>query len=246
MIKTEWLRDGQIIAIRPEGEIEEEDFRRVGGVVDPVIARKGRLEGLMIDARGFAGWNDTHALLAHLRFVSEHQPKVARIAVVGDQWWLSAAPTMEPFFGTPIRVFATDDEAAARAWLLESPPEPATISFLPESEGAIVALRVTGRLRDADYSILKEELNGRLPETGKLRMLVIMDEGFRGWTPKACFDDIAMAFSPWNRRFEKLAVISGPGLVRWFLEHFPTAIMPYEIKVFPSEELDAAWAWVRA
>lgn len=146
----------------------------------------------------------------------------------------------------PIRVFAASEEDAAKAWLLESPPEPATITFLPESKGAEVALRVTGRLRDADYENLKAELTRRLPESGKLRMLVIMDEDFRGWTPKACFDDMAMAFSPWSRRFEKLAVVSGPGLVRWCVENFPSAIMPYQIKVFLPEELGAAWAWLRA
>jgi hypothetical protein len=246
MIKTEWLRDDEVFAVHPEGPVDDGDFQQVGNAIDPVIARKGRLEGLLIDARGFAGWDDTHALLAHLRFVRDHQPKVARIAAVGDQWWLRAAPTMEPFFGTPIRVFAASDEDAAKAWLLESPPEPATITFLPESEGAQVALRVSGRLRDADYENLKAELTRRLPESGKLRMLVIMDEGFRGWTPKACFDDIAMAFSPWRHRFEKLAVVSGPGLVRWCVANFPSAIMPYQIKVFLPEELDAAWAWLRA
>ncbi len=246
MIRTEWLRDDEVFAIHPEGAIGDDDFQQVGNAIDPVIARKGRLEGLLVDARGFAGWDDTRALLAHLRFIHEHQPKVARIAAVGDQWWLRAAPTMEPFFGTPIRVFAASEEGAAKAWLLESPPEPATITYLPESEGAQVALRVTGRLRDADYENLKAELTRRLPESGKLRMLVIMDEGFRGWTPKACFDDIAMAFSPWSHRFEKLAVVSGPGLVRWCVANFPSAIMPYQIKVFLPEELDAAWAWLRA
>jgi len=210
-----------------------------------VIGRKGRLEGLMVDARGFAGWDDTRALLAHLRFVNSHVTRVARIAAVGDQWWLRAAPAMEPFHGTPIRVFGAAEEEAAQAWLLESPPEPATITFLPESEGAMVALRVSGRLRDADYENLKVELTRRLPDSGKLRMLVIMDEDFRGWTPKACFDDIAMAFAPWRHRFEKLAVISGPGLVRWCVAHFPAAIMPYQIKAFLPEEIDAAWAWVR-
>ena len=53
MIKTEWLRDYEVIAIHSEGEIDEDDFRQVGNVIDPVIARKGRLEGLMVDARGF-------------------------------------------------------------------------------------------------------------------------------------------------------------------------------------------------
>ncbi len=245
MINTEWLREDSVFAVRPEGAIDDTDFARVGAIIDPVIARKGRLEGLMVDARGFAGWDDTRALLAHMRFVHQHQPKVARIAAVGDQWWLRAAPAMEPLFGTPIRVFGASEEDAAKAWLLESPPEPAVITFLPGSEGDLIGVRVAGCLRDADYDDLKAELTRRLPESGKLRMMVIMDEDFRGWTPKACFDDIAMAFAPWRHRFERLAVISGPGLVRWCVAHFPSAIMPYQIKVFLPEETDAAWVWLR-
>ncbi len=246
MIHTEWLRDDEVIAVRPEGEFDEDDFLKVGNVIDPVIARKGRLEGLMVDARGFAGWDDTRALLAHLRFVHAHQPKVARIAVVGDQWWLSAAPTMEPFYGTPIKVFAATGEDAAKAWLLDSPPEPATVTLLPESDGALVGVRVTGRLRDADYQKLQADLLQRLPADGKLRLLTVIDEDFRGWTPKACLDDIAMAFAPWSRRFEKLALVAGPGLVRWCAEHFPAALLPYPMKVFSPAEIDAAWAWLRA
>jgi hypothetical protein len=246
MIHTEWLRDGEVLAVRPDGEIDEEDFGRVAELVDPVIERKGRLDGLMVDARGFRGWDDAHALVAHLRFVHEHQPKVARIAVVGEQWWLRAAPAMEPFYGTPIRVFAPAEEETARAWLLERAPEPEAVTLLPESKGALVGIRVTGRLRDSDYERLQAELSKRLPEEGKLRLMAIIDEDFRGWTPKACFDDIAMAFSPWRQRFDRLALVAGPGMVRWFVEHFPAALLPYPVKVFAPQETEAAWAWLRS
>jgi stage II sporulation SpoAA-like protein len=245
MINTEWLREDEVFAIRPEGAIDDEDFLEVGNTIDPVIARKGRLEGLLVDTRGFAGWDDAHALLAHMRFVHDHQPKVARIAVIGDHWWLRTAPSFEPFYGTPIRVFAAAEEDAAKAWLLDSPPEPATVTLLPESDGPVVGLRVTGRLRDADYEKLKADLTERLPEGGKLRLLMVIDENFRGWTPKACLDDFAMMFEPWRHRFEKLAMVSGPGLVRWTAEHFPAALLPYPVKVFPLEEIDAAWTWLR-
>jgi len=218
----------------------------VADAVDPVIARAGRLEGLMIDARGFAGWDDTRALIAHLRFLNAHVDRVARIAVVGDQWWLRAAPAMEPLHGTPVRVFAAAEGDAATAWLLESPPEPAGVTVLPQSEGDVLGVRVSGRLRDADYKALQAELTARLPEDGKLRLVAVIDEGFRGWTPKACLDDIAMAFSPWSRRFEKLAVVAGPGLVHWCATHFPAGLLPYPMKVFEPGEIDAAWAWLRA
>lgn len=245
MIRTEWLREDAVLAVHPEGPLDDGDFERAAGIVDPVIARRGRLEGLLVDARAFAGWNDAGALAAHLRFVHAHQPKVARIAVVGDQWWLRAAPAIEPFYGTPIRVFDSSEEAAARSWLLESPPEQPNVSILPESEGTMIGVRVTGRLRDDDYQTIQAELAARLPEDGKLRLLAVIDEGFRGWTPKGCLDDIAMAFSPWRHRFEKLAVVAGPGLLRWCAEHFPSALLPYPVKVFGPEQTEAAWSWLR-
>jgi len=246
MIDTEWLRENAVLAVHPKGPVDNSDFEQVGALVDPVIERNGRLEGLMVDARGFAGWDDTRALLAHLRFVNAHIDRVARIAVVGDQWWLRAAPAMEPFHGTPVRVFAAAEEEAAKAWLLESPPAPATVTLLPDSQGAMIGIRVTGRLRDADYKQFQVDLMARLPEGGKLRLLAVIDEDFRGWTPKACFDDIAMVFSPWRERFEKLAVVAGPGLIRWCVEHFPSALLPYPMKVFAPDQIDAAWAWLRA
>lgn len=246
MIETEWLREDAVFAVHPQGAVGDKDFAQVGAEVDPVIARKGRLEGLMVDARGFGGWDDAHALLAHLRFVSAHVTKVARIAVVGDQWWLRAAPAIEPFHGTPIRVFAAAEQDAAKAWLLESPPEPATVTLMPESEGALVGVRISGRLRDEDYKDFQTELLKRLPEDGKLRLLAVIGEDFRGWTPKACFDDIAMVFLPWSRRFEKFAVVAGPGLVRWCADHFPAALLPYPMKLFAPDEIDAAWDWLRA
>jgi len=246
MIDIEWLREDEVLAVRPTGEIEEADFDAVGGLIDPAIARRGRLEGLLLDARGFAGWDDTRALVAHMRFVNAHVAKVARIAVVGDQWWLRAAPTMEVFTGTPVRVFGAGEAEAARAWLLESPPEPAALTFLPESAGDLVAIRIAGRLRDADYDTLKAELVRRLPDEGRLRMLVIVDEAFRGWTPRACLDDIAMAFAPWRHRLGRLAIVAGPGLVRWFAANFPAGLLPYPIEVFPPDEIDRAREWLAA
>jgi len=246
VIHVDWLREGEVARIRPEGPVDEADFDTVASAIDPVIAERGRLEGLMVDARGFEGWDDMPSLLAHLRFVHAHQPKVARIAVLGDQWWLTAAPAVEPVYGTPVRVFAGAEEAAARAWLLETPPAPTPVTVLPGTEGPVVGVRIAGRLRDADTESLRETLRAHLPEDGGIRLLAVIDEEFRGWTPRACLDDLAFAFSPWRHRFEKLAVVAGPGMVRWWTEHFPTALLPYPVKVFGRDETEAAWAWLRA
>lgn len=245
MVHPEWLRDEEILMVRPDDELKEEDFALMASVVDPVIARRGRLEGLLIDARGFEGWDDAKALMAHMRFVKRHVQKVARIAVIGDQWWLNAAEAIiDPVFGTPARVFLSKQADEARAWLMDRPPEPKAVQVLPESAAGRFAIRVTGRLRDADYDALLKEMEAALPPSGKLDMLVEVDPGFRGWTPRALFDDLAIAFSPWRRRFRRIAMIAQPGLVRWFAENFPAALIPYEIKVFGPDGAGAARTWL--
>ena len=227
MIHPEWLRDDEVLMVRPDDELTEGDFDLIGQMVDPVIARAGRLEGLLIDARGFEGWDDAKALLAHLRFVNKHVEKVARIAVIGDQWWLGAAEAViDPAFGTPVRVFLSKQADEAKAWLLERPPEPAPVQILPESEGARIGMRLTGRLRESDYDDLLRKMEAALPEKGKLDVLVVIDPAFRGWTPRAFFEDIALAFSPWRRRFRRVAMVAPKGVLRWFAQNFPDALIP--------------------
>ncbi len=245
MIHPEWLRDEEVLMVRPDDELTEEDFALMAKIVDPVIKRRGRLEGLLIDARGFEGWDDAKALLTHIRFVNAHVDKVARIAAIGDQWWLNAAEAIiDPAFGTPVRVFLTKQADEARAWLLDRPPEPSPIEILAESVDGKIGIRLTGRLRQADYDALLPRLEKALPDTGKLDMLVEVDPGFRGWTPKAFFEDLALAFSPWRRRFRRVAMVAQPGILSWFARNFPDKLIPYEFRVFGPEEKDAAWAWL--
>ncbi len=245
MLHPEWLRSEEVLSVRPDDELSGSDFDMMAEIVDPVIERNGRLEGLLLDARGFEGWDDAKALLAHMRFVRDHVDKVARIAVIGDQWWLNAAEAVvDPAFGTPVRVFLSKQADDARAWLLDRPPEPATVQILPESDGGRMGIRITGRLREADYDALLKEMEAALPDSGKLDMLVEVDPGFRGWTPRAFFEDLALAFSPWRRRFRRVAMVAQPGFMRWFAQNFPEALIPYEFKVFKADQKDAAWDWL--
>ena len=50
MIVCELLRDKGILLITPEGPLAASDFQKVAALVDPYIAEKGALKGLMISA----------------------------------------------------------------------------------------------------------------------------------------------------------------------------------------------------
>jgi hypothetical protein len=118
MIEHELLRDAGVLVVTPRGPLQAADFERLAGAVDPYIAERGGLAGLMIYAESFPGWKDFAGLVAHLRFVREHQRKIRKIAAVTDSGFLSIAPRIaQHFVRAEVRHFPYADRALALAWL---------------------------------------------------------------------------------------------------------------------------------
>ncbi len=118
MIHHELLRDRGILTLEPKGRLEAADFGAIAAIVDPYIEQHGGLNGLLILAAKFPGWDDFAALLSHLRFVRDHHRKIRRIAVVSDSAVLSVAPKIaNHFVSAEIRTFDVADRAAALVWL---------------------------------------------------------------------------------------------------------------------------------
>lgn len=123
MIKFELMRDQGILILSPEGPLEKADFERLAQEVDPFIAANGKLNGLMIVAEAFPGWDSFGALVSHLRFVKDHHRKVARVAAITDSEVLKIMPHIaRHFVAAEIRQFPSDQRAEALAWLGASIP----------------------------------------------------------------------------------------------------------------------------
>jgi hypothetical protein len=118
MIEHELQRERGILILKPKGPLQAADFAALAAVVDPYIESRGDLNGLMIDAPSFPGWDDFAALVSHLRFVRDHHRKIRRIAVVSDSALLSVGPKIaNHFVSADVRPFSAADRAAAFAWL---------------------------------------------------------------------------------------------------------------------------------
>jgi hypothetical protein len=118
MLEFELLEDKGVLILRPHGALSAHDFLRVAQQVDPFIAANGRLDGLLIDAPGFPGWDSFGALIEHLKFVRDHQHHIERIAAVSDSPLLHLAPSIAQHFAHPeFRAFAANQKAEALAWL---------------------------------------------------------------------------------------------------------------------------------
>ena len=118
MIHFELLRARGVLIITPQGPLEKTDFELVGQEVDPFIAAKGKLTGLMIYAKSFPGWKNFEALLAHLKFVGEHQRLIERVAAVTDSEFLTIMPSIVTHFvHAEVKHFGLDEKERALAWL---------------------------------------------------------------------------------------------------------------------------------
>jgi hypothetical protein len=118
MLEFELLEDKGILILRPHGALSAHDFLRVAQQVDPFISSYGRLDGLLIDAPAFRGWDSFDALIEHLKFVRDHQHHIDRIAAVSDSALLHLAPRLAQHFAHPeFKAFAANQKAEALAWL---------------------------------------------------------------------------------------------------------------------------------
>ncbi|MFW6154974.1 MAG: STAS/SEC14 domain-containing protein [Planctomycetota bacterium] len=110
-----------------------------------------------------------------------------------------------------------------------------------ETGGAVMEVRLSGKLTRADYEHFVPEVDRRLVEHDKLRLLVIM-ENFHGWTAGALWDDIKFDAKHF-RDIDRLAFV---GETRWqqgmatFCKPFTTA----KIRYFEPDDLDEARRWL--
>lgn len=117
------------------------------------------------------------------------------------------------------------------------------IEILPESRGNILGFRATGTLSDRDYKeIVIPKLESLFAAHGKLNVLFFMDEDFEGWDMKGAWDDASYGMKH-RADFEKLALVGGPEWVHWCFK-LAGFLMKGEIRIFPVDELEKAWAWI--
>jgi len=118
MIRHELLRENGVLIVRPEGALSSTDFDELARVVDPYLEEQGKLDGLMIVARCFPGWEDLAGLVSHLKFVKDHHRKIRKVAAVTDDRLVSVMPRfVNHFVSAEVRRFGPDEEPQALSWL---------------------------------------------------------------------------------------------------------------------------------
>jgi len=118
VIDAELFREDGILTVFPTGALAERDFTALAGLVDPFIEAHGQLDGLMVVAERFPGWDSFAALTTHIRFVRNHESVIRRVAVVTDSPLLELLPALaRHFIKAEVRRFPFEQRDAAFDWL---------------------------------------------------------------------------------------------------------------------------------
>lgn len=111
------LPERGVIVVELAAALRAQDFDALAVTADNWIEAHGQLQGLVIHARDFPGWENAAGLFRHLRFVRDHHRHIARVALAADSRLAELAPRLASHFvAADVRKFGYDELAQAVAW----------------------------------------------------------------------------------------------------------------------------------
>ncbi len=115
--------------------------------------------------------------------------------------------------------------------------------ILPVNEDtSILALKVSGKLTDADYRQFLPVLEEMIRKVGRISLYIELKD-FEGWEVKAAWDDLRFDLQH-DDDFKRIAVVADRPLIH-AVTGFVNFFSHIEMRFFDNNETDAAWDWLR-
>lgn len=114
--------------------------------------------------------------------------------------------------------------------------------LLPVNVDDVVAFKATGKLTDEDYQKLIPVLENQIREHGKVSLYVELED-FKGWEPKAAWDDLAFGLKH-DEDFRRIAIV-GDNVLEKEAIALVSLFTQSEMRFFKQADADKAWEWLR-
>ena len=119
-IIPKFLRDKEVLVVEVNGPLSREDFDAISAEVDPWIEKRHGLNGIVVHAKHFPGWENLGSFLRHVEFVGEHHRKIARVGLAADGILPEFLPKLaNHFVNAEIKHFTYDNLDKAVEWAAE-------------------------------------------------------------------------------------------------------------------------------
>ncbi len=106
-----------VIVVEVRGALRAQDLDALALTADSWIKVRGDLQGIVIHAHEFPGWESLGTLLEHVRFIRDHHQKVKRIALAADSKLANIVQRMAGHLvKTEVKTFSYDALESAIDW----------------------------------------------------------------------------------------------------------------------------------
>lgn len=120
MLSIDLNETNGIAIIEPAGKLSESDFQSAAEVIDPFIEKTGKLNGLIIHAPSFPGWDSFSAMTTHLTFVKNHHKNIRCVALATDSTAAGFAEHISShFISAKIKSFPFNELESAKQWIID-------------------------------------------------------------------------------------------------------------------------------
>lgn len=245
MLHTEIRARENIAVITPDGPISDSDIKALTAEIDSYINKSDLVPNLVIHAKPVPYWTGFKALQAHLGFVRNHHELVRKVAIVSDSklLWL-ARVLVNHFVGARVRRFNEDALDDAIGWAQMEEDHPGAITEIAGLPADVIGVEISGLITSQDYTdTLVPLVTARAKAHDKLKLLCVLGPYFDGYSAGAMWDDLRFGFSHLTT-FSKIALVTDHDWIRNGAKFFGV-MMPSDLMVFGTDDLDDAKAWVR-
>ncbi|MCB9228523.1 MAG: STAS/SEC14 domain-containing protein [Deltaproteobacteria bacterium] len=113
-------RSAGIVNVNISAPLSSVNFEILAHTVDSHIRENGHLNGLVIHAKHFPGWENLGSMIRHISFIKNHHEKIRRVALVIDSSLADLAEKLGGhFLKAEIRHFPYDQLNQANQWARE-------------------------------------------------------------------------------------------------------------------------------
>ena len=113
---------------------------------------------------------------------------------------------------------------------------------IPVTEDHIYAFKATGKLTDEDYQKFLPRLTTLNHKYGPLSLFIELEE-FKGWEPKAAWDDMHYGLKH-DGDFNRIAILGDKAWQHWMIA-ITNIFTHTQLRFFKRDELSKAWDWLR-
>ena len=117
------LSEGNVLGIRLQGRLQEQDYSEILPEMARIIDQHGKLR-LLLELKGIQGIEPS-ALWESLKFDAGQFANYERLAIVGEEEWERVMPALSrPFVQGEVKYFPPAELREAWAWLKGIEPAP--------------------------------------------------------------------------------------------------------------------------